>query len=745
MSIGNNPEQRQKFIAQFQELTGWSSLNTEVQSSLQVLFDTMADDSFPGAILPRLINGNPVYYAMAETGRDWRSLAPLLKAFVGVTVTDFIGLTSAMNTADPLEAWLSSFGFEAIARFGPGSDPRNQKLAEASLLCLFECLNLTEARQKSQPRSTRQVLDDFRLALAARDPLTAREHIAFLRANIRLDAMNLCFLEVQLEATFGNWEQLQQQPFFRELCYTRRPPSITAAMVETVYHTKIEPIELANGPVAALEVFRSQVHGQYADLFKVCPPAPQPPVAKMFLLTAMTGEDIDYQAIDTLVMAKTNWSEDKVTSFDQFLALVEPPRSTIEVTIKSSWANLRHGLELAEDKSEPATIERAKAVLWSAVELQSLDAYRTAINYINRLSSAERETLFAIPGYAGIWFNISQYATEERVPHNWCEWLELLPQMSYSQAQAYAERSVDEWPIDQHLQYPKDVQELVDALGSVDLAQENRVFTALPNLLLWVQSDRLWPNPDYYPLYEQLLTLFMLADTRNLNTLQALMNLLEGILTLGLNEQDYNQLMNDLGDLVQQLGGTRYIDWLIDVAELTTLYACPNPTARLNLLTQIIAIIDHLAVKLTRSQLSVLNDLTRILGISEQIATLAKKEAGTGLSDLNELIRGYSVTIYTLTESVGQRVARMLTAQYPGIKVDLSHDKASTPRLVDLARNADLFVICWRSAKHAATDAIRQKRPAHRPTIYASGKGSSSILAAIEEHLSGTFVGAQNV
>ena len=118
MSIGNSPERRQEFVAQFQELAGWSDPNVEEQPPLYVLFDTVDDDSFPGAILPRLINDDTVYYALAETNRDWRSLSPLLKAFVGVTVTDFIGLTSDMRATDPLEAWLSSFGFEAIARFG---------------------------------------------------------------------------------------------------------------------------------------------------------------------------------------------------------------------------------------------------------------------------------------------------------------------------------------------------------------------------------------------------------------------------------------------------------------------------------------------------------------------------------------------------------------------------------------------------------------------------------------------------
>ena len=735
MILRNDPQQRTEFVVRYRELAKWSD-QVENHSTPYELFDTVDNELFPGAVLPRLVKGDTLYYAIAGSGKDWRRLSPLLKAFVGVTVTDFIGQISRMRTDDPLETWLSGFGFEAIARFGSGGIIRNQMIAEAGLLRLFECLCTSEARRRFQPRSTRQVLDDFRMALAAADPEQATAHIAFLRANLRLDALNLCFLEAQLDAAFGDWEQLQRRSFFRELCYTRRPPNVTAAMVEAVYRNTVEPVEIADGPEAALEVYRSVVHGRCGDLFKICPPSPLPPVAKMFLLAAIAGENIDQQAVDRLTAAKVTWSEDEASAFERFLAIVEVPSSITMAGVRSSWADLLHGLELAEDETETATIERAKAVLWSAIETQTLDAYRTAISYSNRLSPSEREKLFTIPGYAGIWAAISQHVVDERIPRNWCEWLELLPKMSYAQAQTFAERSATEWPIDQHLQYPEDTHELVEALGKIDLAEEGRVFTALPNLLLWVQSDENWPNSDYLSLYEQLLTIFILSDNRNPNTLQVFNNLLDGMLLLGMSEADYVQLMDELGKLIQRLGGTKYVDWLIDVGELTTLYSCPNPTSRANLLTQIIATISYLASRLSVAQLSVLKDLATILGMPDAFAELDEKVTRPPLPDLAESLRGFCIAIYTLTESVGQRVARTLTNLYPGIQVELSHDNTSSTRLVELARNADLFVICWRSAKHAATDAIRQKRPDDRTTIYASGKGSSSILAAIETHLS---------
>jgi hypothetical protein len=89
------------------------------------------------------------------------------------------------------------------------------------------------------------------------------------------------------------------------------------------------------------------------------------------------------------------------------------------------------------------------------------------------------------------------------------------------------------------------------------------------------------------------------------------------------------------------------------------------------------------------------------------------------------------VGIYTLAEGVGERVARMLHEEYPDADVRVNHDTVSTPQLRELARRADIFVVCWLSAKHAATDAISQERSRDQVTIYAPGKGSSSILREI--------------
>jgi hypothetical protein len=70
----------------------------------------------------------------------------------------------------------------------------------------------------------------------------------------------------------------------------------------------------------------------------------------------------------------------------------------------------------------------------------------------------------------------------------------------------------------------------------------------------------------------------------------------------------------------------------------------------------------------------------------------------------------------------------MLHDEYPTVDVRVNHDAVSTPQRRELARRADIFVVCWLSAKHAVTDAITHERHQDAVTLFAPGKGSSSII-----------------
>ncbi len=171
---------------------------------------------------------------------------------------------------------------------------------------------------------------------------------------------------------------------------------------------------------------------------------------------------------------------------------------------------------------------------------------------------------------------------------------------------------------------------------------------------------------------------------------------------------------------------------LQELAELTVTHSSPDPDARQRLWARIIAVLSPVRTRLTKVELALVNDLGQVFGLDQvfPISVAATQESHEDRS----ILTGKMVVIYTLTEAVGERAKRLLDMLHPGIRVDLAHDIVGSPRLEALARHADIFVICWRSAAHAATQIIEQLRPAGSTTLYSPGKGSSSILRVIEKH-----------
>lgn len=99
-------------------------------------------------------------------------------------------------------------------------------------------------------------------------------------------------------------------------------------------------------------------------------------------------------------------------------------------------------------------------------------------------------------------------------------------------------------------------------------------------------------------------------------------------------------------------------------------------------------------------------------------------------STLNDKVVG----IYTLTESVAQRVKKQLLADYPRADIRLNNDKGGSTMLRSLAREADVFIFAWLSSKHSAYYAIKEER-GDKPLLQPSGKGSTSMLDCIRSYL----------
>jgi hypothetical protein len=136
--------------------------------------------------------------------------------------------------------------------------------------------------------------------------------------------------------------------------------------------------------------------------------------------------------------------------------------------------------------------------------------------------------------------------------------------------------------------------------------------------------------------------------------------------------------------------------------------------------------------RLTSLQRAAVTHLARELGWTLQSFGITAEPDSFG--DVAGRIQGLRIAIYSLTESSSRQAKVVIEEVAPTAVVNCNADHGGTARLRALAENADLFVMTWLSAKHAAMDFIREHRGG-RPLLYAQGRGFASILRAVEEYI----------
>lgn len=218
---------------------GWNRLPGAVDPTR--LSDTSADPSFPGAILPAVNQDGAVYwYAAARTGAEWRRLQPLLVAFVGPTVTGFRGQSAQLDVNEPAERFLIDAGVYAVARLVPGRDC--EVFAKRALERLRFALAHRPAATTSVPIPTATLIAKVDMYLAAGDRDGALRLLEVLRAEFRLDTLNIHFLEVRILSAFRAWHEMISKEWFASLAVTRKPAAVATAMLEALWFEFLEQV-----------------------------------------------------------------------------------------------------------------------------------------------------------------------------------------------------------------------------------------------------------------------------------------------------------------------------------------------------------------------------------------------------------------------------------------------------------------------------------------------------------------------
>ena len=731
MSLTN--EDGSTLTAALRPFLNWTGIPQNRLEKLELIYGTLDDEHFPGGIIPRLNGGVMQYYAITRSAEEWRELVPMLRAAVGSTITDFDEQRLPFDEEDPLESVLIESGYPRGAHFTAGSDVLRGRYALTALSRLRTLVDESLVSNTVAPRATGEVLRSFELALASFDRASAEKSLAFLRTNLRLDAINLGFLTIRLLSTFQEWERICRMEQFTSLCQTRRTPRITTVMVEALYQTRILEFEQDDDPQQAIAVFRNDIMTTTGTLFDTCPAHVTPAAGKAFLLAALTAAPQNTTLVNQLIETASDWPDHEAKFFHRIVgsAFEETPSVT---TVDVQPRTYEDEVELLRTELKSPTLQRATAGLIAATQLDTLDAFQAVVEYVGMLDAAEREILLSNAFNGPAFARMQEEAGGGTVPKTWVEWISQLENVSVTESQEFAKRAAEEWRVHDQLRTESDVRDLTSAISGVPAGAQDRLFDTITYLVQWVQSDRAWPESHLVPLYRSIYDHLMVQLSLRWwqEAAGTARELLDGMLQLGLESADYKRILNDMSDVLPMEAGAADFDFLMELTELTVINSSPDPNARQELWARIIAVLGSVQTRLTRGDLALVNDLGQVFGMSEvfPVPPLVPEEQETGPSPLD----GKLIAIYTLTEQAGDRAKRLLVDLYPNIRVELSHDHGGNTRLEGLARNADIFVVCWRSAAHAATDVIGRYRPADSPTLYPDGKGTSSIMRAVRQH-----------
>jgi hypothetical protein len=560
---------------------------------------------------------------------------------------------------------------------------------------------------RAAPEPTSWLLARFQdhLNVGRRDAAAAM--LLRLRDELRLDALNLRSLEVQLLATFNDWTGIVEIPGFANLTRARRTPATTALLLEALYQAHLATAFEAADQVAVETIYAQQVRALAAPMLK----APLPTslrvggwrLAALELLCSPASEDLRTGAAarsDVL-----GWLAPRLA------AVGSPERSTVP------------GLDSTD-------LARDRVIASEARE--SVDAMSAALAALARLDDTQRAELARAEPFRSALRALEQEAGGQSVPNSWPMWLARISDPTFTKSLAFARMGADEWPTAGDATDPVQVASLLDALNKAqsDSLAAERTAQALPYIVAALRRDPLFPNSAMARIYSSLLTLLALGSGRGTSVYDSSLILVEALLSIGTDAAQYREIAADVDELAGEGFGLRMVYWTLELIEAFMRSPAPDTAAREKLVHSVLARLTPLRGRLSCLQQAAVLNLSTEFGWTFDIPT-AQRDLGSDA--LASRLRGKSIAIYSLVEGASRQAKVALQALSGDVDVQCSADQGGTSQLRALAINSDLFVVAWAAAKHAATDFIRTHR-GDRPLVYAEGKGVSSLLRAVEDY-----------
>ena len=222
---------------------------------------------------------------------------------------------------------------------------------------------------------------------------------------------------------------------------------------------------------------------------------------------------------------------------------------------------------------------------------------------------------------------------------------------------------------------------------------------------------------------QEFINIALVLDRFGPADLAGLVALTEIVLRSGPGANEYTTLVDDLNAYVSRWVSVERAPVALDLADLLARNACPDPEARLRLVTGLLEPLSRQSARLSVDEIKLARLIDQELSLALSWDQPETQEMEATLPTEGNLL------LYSLDPNTLARVANALAELAPGLSIKSSIDRVGSPQLREWSRRADFIVLATRCAKHAATGFIRANANERCIVVEADGAGSASLLS----------------
>lgn len=692
-------------------------------------------------ILPlRLKNGQTIWYGISFSEEQFNRLGEDLSYFIGRTYSSFIPVR-ALPVNHPVDQAVNEFTEGRYYRFK--GDIKHIFEQVEYLRSMWE---LRPHIDKQQTTSIGRLLRNFymtlRLGPAYRQK--AEGYIEELQNRKLLNALNILFLQIQMLAEYKEWSEILSLNSLPDVINMRRPLAVTEALLQAIYNKELKKKE--NSIVELFETFENNVNPHFGSLFASRGNFNSPEALILLMLNAVTVKR-DKIIVNELLKVPTSDETGrllKAISYELGEEIEEPQvreENLNSVQLAVLKGQFDYALYILKELNP--SWETAMLLFQCAYQLQTLESRDAALKAYHQLSEEEQKVFLTIRQNKEYLDEITDgHSTKDiAIPNDWLSWLENLEHYTPMKSFYHASEGANEWPIDTMLNPDFAMDKFIGQLYACydDEHKKESLYLSFPHILSFFQKDQEWPRREFQNIYVTLLEMLSLNEEKGDVELSLFQDLLEALLQMGVSKEKYIELLEMWKMTWSETVSYNNLENGISVLEILLAHSCPAEEERFELFLDFSNSIQPIVKKLNQNQRKVLQYLYSDFRQRETWAAIeaqhSQQEEVNDNINIWEMLSGKTIGIYTLMESVSQRVRAILKSNNNEINVIINNEKSGSESLKNMVKSADILLVATSSAKHAATIFIEQHIDDNTLYLRPEGKGSSSMLNILQKNI----------